>query len=205
MGNIQDNIRYLKNIVEKREKYIHFSILGTAIWGIIFCIFPFISEQLADFLNIQLTSLFGLFAVITFLIVTVLSLFEAKSQSRELFPKSIRYVLGNLCFAGGVFFIAQILIWEFMFDLFLFYSILVYGGLIWVSRMFLPKTIVWYGWGLLIYAGILFFLSELSTKNIIQMPFAVIPLQITFIFIPFWIWHLLAALGLFLEKSNTTK
>ena len=218
MKNINEDISFLKDFVERRQTYIRFSPLWTAITWIMFIIYYFFWKQITEFLwlwnDIFLFLTIWIFGLI---LVTTLSIFNSKKRGEQLLPKSVRYVIVNMIFVGVIYFfiIFPILLlllgitknsyydnWFFLIkSIMVFVSLVFYWLLIIVSRFCIPSYIKYF-WLLCFVFWIIWLVFLIYTTFILNSEiFAKFYNEIILIF--FWIWHLVMAY--FLKLTNDKK
>lgn len=140
MNTLDENISFLKEFVEKRETYIRFSPLGTAIMGILYIVYYFFWWNLWD-----KTVVFLCFAWIWVLEMTILSIFESKMRHENVFPKSIQHIIVNLIFSWIAYTAIVGLLINTSLKIYIIpLSCLLYGLLIIVSRLSLPRCIMYF-------------------------------------------------------------
>lgn len=194
MNKIKDNISFLKNIIHKRETYIRFSPVWTAIMWFMFIAYYFFWENVCSMYigsrsyECMNSNLFLLIWVIWVIAVTILSLFNSENKWEDLFPQSIRYVILNLITVSIAF---LIIIWKIsptMIELVIPIAFLLFGLLIIVSRLSIPKYIKYF-WFVVFISWMLLMWPMSNYINEI-------------ILIVLWFWHLLMAI---LLKLNNEK
>lgn len=194
---IENNIDFLKGIIEKRETYIRFSPLWTVIMWVMYIIYyflwNFIWEVSCDLFscnwfyeNVQ-NYLFSFIWVLWVIIVCLLSLFNSWNRGELLLPKSIRHIVINQIFIGMILF-SIILGIEWMAGYIIPLSFLFYWLLIIVSRFSVPVFIK--------YFGLVVFLSWLMILWFNPSFVSEIVL------IVFWFGHLVMGWLLFKENRN---
>ncbi len=196
--DIKENIDFLKSIVEKRETYIRFSPLWTAIMWIMYIFYYFIwgviSDLACDFISCMWfyqnmkAYLFLAIWILWAIIVCILSLINSESRWEKLLPKSIRFIIINLWFIWITFF-SIILTVPSISGFIIPISFLFYGILIIVSRFSIPDFIKYYGLVVFMFGLILIYGISSYTDEIIL--------------VAFWLWHLVMAF-LLMKKNRSS-
>lgn len=177
MNKLNNNINFLKNIIQKRETYIRFSPIWTGIMWIMYIIYYFFSDEICyiswpiDFFFCIEQALFIFIWLLWIVIVTILSLINSKNKKEELLPKSIKYIIVNLMYIW----ITCSVVWFIVFlssPLLIFpISFLFYWLLIIVSRFCIPKSIQYFWFVIFLCWILLLWPLSQYTKEIILVIF----------------------------------
>ena len=143
MDNLKESMSFLKNFVKRRETYIRFSPTGTAIMWLLYIIYYFFWASIAG--SIPDRYIFVGIAIISIVVVTILSMLNSERRWEELLPSSIRHILINLFFIACTYFFIIWSISHIIFEHIVASAFLFYGLLIIVSRMSLPEYIKYFG------------------------------------------------------------
>lgn len=199
MNQLEQNINSLKEFVTKRETYVRFSPLWTAITWVIFIIYYIFIKN--NFININSLLwiknwdflLFLILWIFSFIIVTIFSILNSEKRKEKLLPKSIQFILGNI-FHLSLFYLFLVIFFfeKWKNELFFWISFTFYWILILISRYNIPKYLKYF-WYFTFYIWIIF-LYSLLWDNIISNYYYEIILLL------FWIWHLFMAY--LLKKDN---
>lgn len=177
MNKIKDNINFLKNVIQKRETYIRFSPLGTAIMWLMYLFYYFFSDNICSILwdlwsfSCLNPHVFLLIWVVWVILVTILSLFNSENKWEELLPKSIRYIIVNLVFIWIAFFSIAFEIFHDSISLLIPFSFLFYWLLIIVSRFCIPKSIQYFWYIIFLFWILILWPLSNYTKEIILLVF----------------------------------
>lgn len=140
MSGLKENISFLKNFVQKRETYIRFSPLWTAIMWLMYILYYFFWIKLENNMFI-----FFFIWTIWIIIVTILSILNSKNKWEELFPKSIKNIIINLIFIWISYITISIMLFPTILSIYIKpLSLIFYWLLIIVSRFSIPKCIKYF-------------------------------------------------------------
>jgi len=143
MNSMNENISFLKNFVKRRETYIRFSPIGTAIMGLLYILYYFLQESLTK--NIPEIYLFLSIAILSICIVTILSMLNSERKGEDILPASIRHIIINLIVISIAYFCIVFQSSTLLFEHVVASAFIFYGLLVIVSRSSLPRFIVYFG------------------------------------------------------------
>ena len=162
---MKENLWFVSGFIKQRHIYSRFSAGWAFIAGFLWIVNYFFLEKICSFFwfwESQYCTDFHSYVVIavfSVLLVTVLSVVNSLRRWEEVFPQSIRYLIGNVVLLAVVFFFVSYVLLSggtVTGDFILPLATLLYGVLIIMSRICLPK-IIEYFWYLVFAAGILMF------------------------------------------------